>query len=76
MVLSSDFGKVRYWNKKPQIILAVSNSKQTTHTEQFKVLKVAGKVAMGAMSASFLHKEWRILCMNARVANSVDAIEE
>ena len=61
-----------------QIILAVLNLKRITHAEQFKDLEVADKAAAGATTASFLflRKRCRVLCMNARVTNSADAIEE
>jgi len=44
--------------------------------EQAKVVKVAGKVAIGAATASFIRKRWRILTMNARLANSEAAVED
>mmetsp|Transcript_19062 Transcript_19062/g.41528 ORF Transcript_19062/g.41528 Transcript_19062/m.41528 type:complete len:945 (+) Transcript_19062:239-3073(+) len=52
------------------------SSKKPTPHEQFEVLKVATKASAGIVTLSFVRKRWRILCTNARVANSADAIED
>mmetsp|Transcript_11861 Transcript_11861/g.25276 ORF Transcript_11861/g.25276 Transcript_11861/m.25276 type:complete len:896 (-) Transcript_11861:106-2793(-) len=57
------------------IFFLTSKSKMTTH-DQMKFVKVTGKAAAGVATASFVRKRWRILCMNARVANSADALED
>ncbi|KAL7533309.1 hypothetical protein ACHAXR_005165 [Thalassiosira sp. AJA248-18] len=55
----------------------VSNSNnKTRNDEQFRLLQVTGKAVVGLATASFIRKRWRILTMNARVANSADAIED
>jgi len=53
-----------------------SSKKSTPPHDQFEVLKVATKASAGIVTLSFVRKRWRILCMNARVANSADAIED
>lgn len=56
-------------------IVLSSRSKRSSR-EQVQIAKVAGKAVVGVSAASFVRKRWRILTMNARVANSADAIEE
>lgn len=76
-----------YWKKSQ--IFAISSigigatfyfatrSKSTIgNAERIKLLKTTGKVAAGALAASFIRKRWRILCMNARVTNTSAAIED
>ena len=43
---------------------------------QIQVLKTTGKVAAAMTTASFIRKRWRILCMNARVTDSAEALED
>ena len=60
-------------------LLTSSSSKQretTTNQEHVKLLTTVGKAAATVVTASFIRKRWRILTMNARVANSSCAIEE
>jgi hypothetical protein len=54
----------------------LSSKHKTIDQEQSKLLKVAGKAATVAATATFLRKRWRILCMNARVESSADVIED
>ena len=54
----------------------LSSKHKTVDQEQSKLLKVAGKAATVAATATFLRKRWRILCMNARVESSADVIED
>ncbi|KAL7550446.1 hypothetical protein ACHAWF_013681 [Thalassiosira exigua] len=49
---------------------------KSAQSERIKLLQTSGKVVAGAMAASFVRKRWRILCTNARVADSADAVED
>ncbi|KAL7468263.1 hypothetical protein ACHAXS_008497 [Conticribra weissflogii] len=51
-----------------------SRSKNSGDTLQF--LKSAGKVTTIALASKFIRKRWRILCMNARLADSAESIED
>ena len=56
--------------------LFLNSKSNRTDPDQFKLLKAIGKASAGVAVASFTRKRWRILCMNARVANSAAAIED
>lgn len=47
-----------------------------TKDERIQLAKSAGKMTLGVATASLVRKRWRILTMNARLANSGDAIED
>ncbi|KAL9181884.1 hypothetical protein ACHAXT_012227 [Thalassiosira profunda] len=56
--------------------LLVSSQSKRDRLEQVKLLQNASKIAAGVATASFVRNRWRTLCMNARVANSADALED
>lgn len=83
---SSDIERDSSWRKSKLLILAsialggsyfltTKSSKETTNQEQYKLVAIASKAAVGVTTASFIRKRWRILTMNARVADSAEAIE-
>jgi hypothetical protein len=43
---------------------------------QYDVLQLAGRASAGVATASLIRRRWRILCMNARIANSAVVTEE
>jgi hypothetical protein len=46
------------------------------YDEQYEILKLAGRAAVGAATASYIRRRWRIFCIDARVADSAAATEE
>ena len=38
--------------------------------EQYNILKLAGRAAVGAATASYIRRRWRIFCIDARIADS------
>ena len=54
----------------------VLSSRLRAHHVQSDLLPLAGKASAGMATASLIRRQWRILCMNARVANSAAATEE
>jgi acetyl esterase/lipase len=56
--------------------VALLSRRSNDREGQIQVLKTTGKVAAAMTTASFIRKRWRILCMNARVANSAEALED
>ena len=57
-------------------ILSCKSKENTDIAKQSTLLVFAGNATAGVATASFIRKRWRILCMNARVANTADAIED
>jgi len=83
---SSDMERDTSWRKYKLLVLASvtmggtyfltsSKSSKETNQDQYKLVAIAGKAAVGVATASFIRKRWRILTMNARVADSAEAIE-
>ena len=56
--------------------LLISFQSKRDRQEQVKLLQNASKIAVGVATASYVRNRWRTLCMNARVANSADALED
>lgn len=54
----------------------LSPRRSNDRKDQIYILKTTGKVVAAMATASIVRKRWRILCMNARVANSADALED
>ncbi len=54
----------------------VLTSRLRTNHVQFDFLPLAGKASAGMATALLIRRQWRIICMNARVANSAAATED
>ena len=50
--------------------------KEMTVSERIQLMKSAGKISVGFFMARSIRNRWRILCMNARVSNSAEAIQD
>jgi hypothetical protein len=51
-------------------------SKRDTRDERYDILMLSGRVALGAATASYIRRRWRIICIDARVADSAAATED
>ena len=47
-----------------------------TTFERIQVIKSAGRVSVGLLVARSIRSRWRTLCMNSRVSNSAEAIQD
>lgn len=56
--------------------VALLSRRSNDREGQIQLLKTTGKIAAAMTTASFIRKRWRILCMNARVTNSAEALED
>jgi hypothetical protein len=56
--------------------LMLTLKSKRTFDEQHKILNLAGRAAVGAATASYIRRRWRILCIDARVADSAAATED
>lgn len=56
--------------------VALLSRRSNDREGQMQILKTTGKVAAAVTAASFIRKRWRILCINARVSNSAEAVED
>ena len=50
--------------------------KEMTTSERIQLIKSAGKISAGIFMARSIRKRWRTFCMNARVSNSAEAIQD
>jgi hypothetical protein len=51
-------------------------SKRDDRDERYEILKLSGRVALGAATASYIRKRWRIIWIDARVADSAAVMED
>mmetsp|Transcript_9798 Transcript_9798/g.20592 ORF Transcript_9798/g.20592 Transcript_9798/m.20592 type:complete len:933 (+) Transcript_9798:119-2917(+) len=51
-------------------------SRPKNSEDRLQFLKSAGKVTMVALASKLIRKRWRIMCMNARLADSAGTIED
>lgn len=54
----------------------VLSSRLRANHVHLDLLPLAGKASAGMATASLIRRQWRILCMNARIANSAAATED
>jgi len=79
MCQSSEHKDKSSWTKSSMLALAgvtaggalmLTLKSRKACNEQYKILKLAGRGAVGAATASYIRRRWRIFCIDARIADS------
>lgn len=83
---SNKDGEVTRWRKSTILTVTLGlgvtycystgKIKESTTSERIQMLKSAGKISAGLYAARFIRKRWRTFCMNARVSNSAESIQD
>lgn len=79
MCQSSEHKDKSSWKKSNMLALAgvtaggalvLTLKSRRACNEQYNILKLAGRAAVGAATASYIRRRWRIFCIDARIADS------